>query len=117
MEAFILEFGTDHLYSSDPFNEMDPDTDDPNYISEVGEAIFDTMKAGDADAVWVMQGWMFYFAQDYWKLPQAKALLTSVPQGDMYEQMVLCFTNVRIYDSNFFFLSLEYNQNNLTLAV
>ena len=81
MEANRLEFGTDHLYTSDPFNEMDPDTDDPEYIAEVGKAIFATMKEGDPKAVWVMQGWMFYFAQDYWQLPQAQALLTSVPQG------------------------------------
>ena len=81
MEALILEFGTDHLYSSDPFNEMDPETDDPDYISEVGRSIFTTMQDVDSEAVWVMQGWMFYFAQDYWKLPQAGALLTSVPQG------------------------------------
>ena len=41
------------------------------------------MQESDPEAVWVMQGWMFYFAQDYWKLPQAEALLTSVPQGSL----------------------------------
>eukprot|EP00092_Neocalanus_flemingeri_P012787 GFUD01013779.1.p1 GENE.GFUD01013779.1~~GFUD01013779.1.p1 ORF type:complete len:763 (+),score=138.05 GFUD01013779.1:22-2289(+) len=83
MDASKAEFGTDHLYSSDPFNEMDPDSDAPEYISEVGQAIFSTMLESDPEAVWVMQGWMFYFAQDFWKLPQAEALLTSVPQGSL----------------------------------
>ena len=35
MDDSRAEFGTDHLYSSDPFNEMDPTTDDPTYIHKV----------------------------------------------------------------------------------
>ena len=81
MNAMKTEFGTDHLYSCDPFNEMNPNTDNPEEIFEVGQAIYSTMVDSDPQSVWVMQGWMFHFAQDFWKLPQAGALLTSVPQG------------------------------------
>ena len=87
LDAMQAEFGTDHLYSSDPFNEMDPENNDLEYISEIGRGIFFAMQQSDASAVWVMQGWMFHSSEEYWKLPQAKALLTSVPEG-MYFTLI-----------------------------
>ena len=84
------EFGTNHIYSVDPFNELLP----PNrsekhfqrfqnrhvcflptfyhrlsiclssveYLSSVGKAVFQGL-ASDKEAVWLMQGWLFMFDQ------------------------------------------------------
>ncbi|XP_038725548.1 alpha-N-acetylglucosaminidase [Tripterygium wilfordii] len=87
-EAFIRqqikEYGdvTD-IYNCDTFNENSPPTDDTTYISSLGAAVYKAMSKGDKDAVWLMQGWLFYSDSDFWKPPQMKALLHSVPFGNM----------------------------------
>jgi hypothetical protein len=63
IKEYEAEFGpTDHLYNCDTFNEMSPATNDTTYLANSGKAIYRAMTAADPDAVWVMQGWMFYFA-------------------------------------------------------
>ncbi|XVF33702.1 hypothetical protein REPUB_Repub17cG0190900 [Reevesia pubescens] len=87
-EAFIKqqikEYGdvTD-IYNCDTFNENSPPTNDPTYISSLGAAVYKAMSNGDKDAVWLMQGWLFYSDSAFWKPPQTKALLHSVPLGKM----------------------------------
>ncbi|XP_034887064.1 alpha-N-acetylglucosaminidase isoform X2 [Populus alba] len=87
-EAFIRqqvkEYGdvTD-VYNCDTFNENSPPTSDPAYISSLGAAVYKAMSRGDKDAVWLMQGWLFYSDSSFWKPPQMQALLHSVPFGKM----------------------------------
>ncbi|TYH58869.1 hypothetical protein ES332_D08G184900v1 [Gossypium tomentosum] len=87
-EAFIKmqikEYGdvTD-IYNCDTFNENSPPTNDTIYISSLGAAVYKAMSNGDKDAVWLMQGWLFYSDSTFWKPPQMKALLHSVPVGKM----------------------------------
>ncbi|XP_059151903.1 LOW QUALITY PROTEIN: alpha-N-acetylglucosaminidase-like [Physella acuta] len=78
IEAQANEFGTDHIYNADTFNEMTPTSSDPTYISNAGKAVYYGMLAGDPQAVWLMQGWLFY--DPYWTPTLVKALVTSVPQ-------------------------------------
>ncbi|XP_073104485.1 alpha-N-acetylglucosaminidase isoform X2 [Elaeis guineensis] len=87
-EAFIKqqveEYGdiTD-IYNCDTFNENSPPTNDPTYISSLGAAIYKAMSKGDKDAIWLMQGWLFSSDAAFWKPPQMRALLHSVPIGKM----------------------------------
>ncbi|KAL0307534.1 UNVERIFIED_CONTAM: Alpha-N-acetylglucosaminidase, partial [Sesamum angustifolium] len=60
-----------------------PPTSDPTYISSLGSAVYKAMSTVDKDAVWLMQGWLFYSDSVFWKPPQMKALLHSVPFGKM----------------------------------
>ncbi|MCW3804739.1 alpha-N-acetylglucosaminidase [Plebeiibacterium marinum] len=76
-------YGTDHLYSADTFNENEPPTDDPEYLSELSKKVFEGMKSADPEAIWVMQGWLFYSHRDFWKAPQIKGLLDAVPNDRM----------------------------------
>ncbi|KAF3437335.1 hypothetical protein FNV43_RR20088 [Rhamnella rubrinervis] len=80
----VEEYGdvTD-IYNCDTFNENSPPTSDPEYISSLGAAVYKAMSEGDKDAVWLMQGWLFYSESSFWKPPQMKALLHSVPFGKM----------------------------------
>ena len=48
----INEFGTDHVYNCDVFNEMQPLQGDPKYIGSIGRAVFNAMTSVDAQAVW-----------------------------------------------------------------
>lgn len=83
LEVQTEVYGTDHLYSADTFNENEPPTDAPEYLSELSEKIFDGMKSADPEAVWVMQGWLFYSHRDFWKAPQIKGLLSAIPDDRM----------------------------------
>ncbi|XP_042214687.1 alpha-N-acetylglucosaminidase-like isoform X3 [Homarus americanus] len=83
--AFIQEMtsvlGSDHFYNCDTFNEMTPTSSDPDYLKSVGAAIYEAMTKVDHNAIWVMQGWLFFSAESFWQKAQAQALLTSVPIG------------------------------------
>jgi len=76
-------FGTDHLYSSDTFNENEPPSDDPSFLSGLSARIYDGMRQADTAAIWVMQGWLFYSDRKFWKGPQISALLKAVPDDKM----------------------------------
>ncbi|KAK8445880.1 hypothetical protein SEVIR_9G402300v4 [Setaria viridis] len=80
----IKEYGdVTNIYNCDTFNENTPPTNEPAYISSLGSAIYEAMSRGNKNAVWLMQGWLFYSDAAFWKEPQMKALLHSVPIGKM----------------------------------
>jgi len=76
-------YGTDHLYSADTFNENEPPSNDPDYLSELSKKVYEGMKSADSNAVWVMQGWLFYSHRDFWQAPQIQGLLGAVPDDRM----------------------------------
>lgn len=76
-------FGTDHIYGVDPFNEVDPPSWEPEYISKVSSDIYHTLTAADPKAEWMQMTWMFYFDRKDWTAPRVKAMLTGVPQDKM----------------------------------
>uniref|UniRef100_A0A1J3GKV9 Alpha-N-acetylglucosaminidase n=1 Tax=Noccaea caerulescens TaxID=107243 RepID=A0A1J3GKV9_NOCCA len=87
-EAFIKqqteEYGeSTNIYNCDTFNENTPPTSEPEYISSLGAAVYKAMSKGNKNAVWLMQGWLFSSDSKFWKPPQMKALLHSVPFGKM----------------------------------
>jgi len=83
IEAQTQEYGTDHFYSADTFNENLPPTDDSTYLSNISKKVFASMAGADPKAVWVMQGWMFHYDSAYWKAPQVQALLKAIPDDHM----------------------------------
>ena len=77
-------YGTDHYYAADCFNEVNPDTDDPAFLSRMSKSVYHSMASADPAAVWVMQAWFLYYSMDdFWKEPQAKALLGAVPDDKL----------------------------------
>ncbi len=76
-------YGTDYLYSADTFNENEPPSDEPAFLSKLSARVYEGMKAADSKAVWVMQGWLFYSDRKFWKAPQIEALLKAVPNDKM----------------------------------
>ncbi|KAM6993694.1 alpha-N-acetylglucosaminidase [Passerculus sandwichensis] len=83
LKELIKEFGTDHVYSADTFNEMTPLSSDPAYLSRVSSAVFRSMTGADPKALWLMQGWLFQHQPDFWQPAQVRALLHGVPLGRM----------------------------------
>ncbi|WP_231491581.1 alpha-N-acetylglucosaminidase [Pedobacter sp. Leaf170] len=86
-KKFLLKqtemLGTDHLYSADTFNENEPPSSEPEYLSKLTAKVYAGMSAADPKAVWVMQGWLFYSDRKFWKDPQTEALLKAVPDDKM----------------------------------
>lgn len=76
-------YGTDHFYSADTFNENEPPSDEPAFLSKLSKRVYESMAAVDPQAVWVMQGWLFYSDRKFWHAPQIKALLEAVPSDHM----------------------------------
>ncbi|CAG2113416.1 unnamed protein product, partial [Medioppia subpectinata] len=86
--AFISEYtsmyGTDHFYNTDLFNEMTPKTNQTSYLTDCGNAVYQSLIKSDPQSLSkVMQGWLFVNDPGYWHKEQAKALLTSVPKGKL----------------------------------
>ena len=59
-EMLIEEYGSDHVFNCDTYNEMNPSSTDLAYLADVNKAIYETMKSADEDAVFLMQGWLFH---------------------------------------------------------
>ena len=77
-------YGTDHYYSADCFNEVNPDSNDPVFLSNMSKSVYQSMADADSKAVWVMQAWFLYYSIDnFWKEPQVKALLGAVSNDKM----------------------------------
>lgn len=76
-------YGTDHYYTADTFNENTPPSGDSLYLSSISSKVYHSMSYADPDAVWVMQGWMFYHGRDFWKDDRIRALLSAVPDDKM----------------------------------
>ena len=83
IEEQVNLYGTDHFYSADTFNENTPPTNDPQYLSDISAKVFSAMNDVDPEAVWVMQGWLFYHERDFWGENEIQALLGAVPDDKM----------------------------------
>ncbi|AMR32282.1 alpha-N-acetylglucosaminidase [Mucilaginibacter sp. PAMC 26640] len=83
IEAQTKEFGTDHFYSADTFNENVPPTNDSTYLDGMSKKVYNSMAVADPKAIWVMQGWMFHYNNKFWQPQQIKALLNAVPNEQM----------------------------------
>ena len=83
LQAQTKIYGTDHLYSADTFNENEPPSDEPAFLSKSSASVYKGMSIADPKAVWVMQGWLFFSDRKFWKNEQIKALLSAVPDDKM----------------------------------
>ena len=72
-------YGTDHIYSCDTFNEMNPPSGDDDALKASSAAVYESMSAADPDAVWLMQGWLFI--HQFWTEhpDRVKAYLSGAP--------------------------------------
>jgi alpha-N-acetylglucosaminidase len=71
-----------HLYAADPFIEMSPPSDDARYLADLATALVSGLRAGDPEAVWLMQAWTFSYL-DYWTDDRIAAFLDAVPDDAM----------------------------------
>ncbi|KAI8998498.1 alpha-N-acetylglucosaminidase [Trametes punicea] len=77
-------YGADvsHVYTLDQYNENDPFSGDPAYLRNVTAGTFASLRAADPDAVWLMQGWLFFSSAAFWTDERIAAYLGGVPGND-----------------------------------
>lgn len=81
LKEIIKQYGTDHVYFLDPFNELEPPSKTPKYVRGISKGIYDELTAVDNNAVWLLQGWMFRYT--IWHKDMIKAFLTANEKGSM----------------------------------
>ena len=92
IEAYKAEYGPVSYYLADTFNELAvPVSEDRRYedLERFGRTVYAGIEAGDPQATWVMQGWLFVF-DPFWDAPSVEALLRGVPNDRM---LILDYSN------------------------
>ncbi|KIJ08773.1 glycoside hydrolase family 89 protein [Paxillus involutus ATCC 200175] len=76
-------YGTvSHIYTLDQYNENNPYSGDPSYLQNVTSATFAALRAADPEAIWLMQGWLFFSSETFWTTERVQAYLGGVPGND-----------------------------------
>jgi len=87
VKFYCAEYGCNdddvNYYAADLYNELSPPSNDLEYLSQVSNAVYDSLRATDPNAVWVTQGWMFYSDQSFWQSEQIKAFVTGPPPSSL----------------------------------
>eukprot|EP00095_Tigriopus_kingsejongensis_P010192 maker-scaffold105_size367834-snap-gene-2.46 protein:Tk10192 transcript:maker-scaffold105_size367834-snap-gene-2.46-mRNA-1 annotation:"PREDICTED: alpha-N-acetylglucosaminidase-like" len=110
MDEYAYEFGTDHVYNCDLFNEMDPPSSDREFLQEIAKSVYSGMAQSDPQAVWLMQGWMFM--SDFWNNPRIEAFLSGVSMGNLVI-LDLDSTERRVYERTNSYFGYPFIFNNL----
>ncbi|KAJ5155130.1 uncharacterized protein N7500_010569 [Penicillium coprophilum] len=71
-----------HIYTLDQYNEIDPDSGDVDYLRNVTRSTWHSLKLADPDAIWMMQGWLFYANSDFWTDERVEAYLSGVDSNE-----------------------------------
>jgi len=80
------QFGSDHMYLCDTFNEQNPQFPKETELKDLaqcGKSVYESIRQADPDGTWVMQGWLFYNARNYWTHDRVGAMVSEVPKGRM----------------------------------
>jgi alpha-N-acetylglucosaminidase len=83
-------YGTDHLYAADTFIEMTPPSGEADFLAATGRAIYEGMAKTDPEAIWVLQGWTFYYQTKFWSQPRIESFLGDVPDSRMLVLDLFC---------------------------
>lgn len=82
LTEIIKEYGTNHIYFSDPFNEIQPKLAEGKYLRDAAQSIYSAMKSVDNQSIWLLQGWMLV-KNPFWSDELIEAFLTANPIGSM----------------------------------
>lgn len=86
IQEYRREFGPVDYYLADLFNELEPPVSvDHRYedLARFGETVYNSIVAGDPNATWVMQGWLFISDPKFWDGKSVQAFLSRVPDDRM----------------------------------
>lgn len=67
-----------HIYTLDQYNENSPYSGDLDYLQNITRNTWQSLKAADPEAIWMMQGWLFYVNSAFWTDDRIEAFLSGV---------------------------------------
>ncbi|KAI0965505.1 glycoside hydrolase family 89 protein [Xylaria arbuscula] len=67
-----------NFWTLDQFNENNPASGDLDYLESVSANTWDSLKAADPEAIWIMQGWLFSSNSAFWTNERIQAFLGGV---------------------------------------
>ncbi|OZJ02106.1 hypothetical protein BZG36_05284 [Bifiguratus adelaidae] len=70
------------IYTIDQFNELTPASGNTTYLATVSNSTIESLKAADPNAVWMMQGWLFFSASTFWTAERIQAFLGGVSNNE-----------------------------------
>ncbi|KAJ5153536.1 uncharacterized protein N7482_010014 [Penicillium canariense] len=76
-----------HIYTLDQYNENVPYSGDLDYLRNITRTTWQSLKQADPDAIWMMQGWLFYAQSDFWTGERVEAYLAGV--ADHKDMLIL----------------------------
>ena len=68
------------IYTLDQYNENEPFSGDLDYLRNVSSNTFASLRAADPQAIWLMQGWLFFSDSGFWNLDRISAYLGGVAE-------------------------------------
>jgi alpha-N-acetylglucosaminidase len=71
-----------HIYTLDQYNENTPYSGDLNYLRNVSYNTWQSLKAADPEAIWMMQGWLFFSLSSFWTIDRIEAYLGGVEENN-----------------------------------
>jgi alpha-N-acetylglucosaminidase len=71
------------IYTLDQYNENNPFSGDTTYLRNVTSNTIASLKAADPNAIWMLQGWLFYSSATFWSSDRIAAYLGGVDDNDM----------------------------------
>ena len=71
-----------HIYTLDQYNENNPYSNNASYLASIASNTFASLRAADPEAIWMMQGWLFFSAEAFWTPELVQAYLGGVPGND-----------------------------------
>ncbi|KAH8601973.1 putative alpha-N-acetylglucosaminidase [Bisporella sp. PMI_857] len=73
-----------HIYTLDQFNENLPGSGELDYLRSVSTNVWKSLKGADPNAIWLMQGWLFFANSEFWNVERIEAYLGGVEnENDM----------------------------------
>lgn len=122
IEEQAATYGTNHFYTADTFNENEPPTNDPAYLGDISDKVYKSMALADPEAVWVMQGWLFYHDRNFWGEKEIEALLGAVPDNrmlilDLWSERFPIWNRTNAYDGKpWIWCMLQNFGQNITMS-
>lgn len=70
------------MYTLDQYNENNPLSGNLSYLQNISSNTFQSLRAADPKATWIMQGWLFFSNSAFWTLDRISAYLGGVSDLD-----------------------------------
>nr|POE46831.1 alpha-n-acetylglucosaminidase [Quercus suber] len=71
------------FYALDQYNENDPYSGSVDYLENIAKSTVQSLKAADENAVWVLQGWLFFSSLQFWTDERVEAYLSGATNDEM----------------------------------